>query len=561
ASAAAQPTAGAARLPAAEPAARAAQSPADEPSAGAAQPADALAVLARLFVLAEPVAQAELTAALGAELSAALEAGGLLRTAPGPGAEPTVNPHTDAPNTGFPNTDDPSTDAPTTGAPHTGAPAHLGEQKDTDPAHTSAAPGVRTAGEGRLLASTLELRPLDIPVGVPRGFRPGDGTVFLLSDHGTLNSPDPVAGDFVLGLGGAGRTLAAITPRARTGVAADLGCGCGIQALLLARHCGHVIATDVSERALALTGLNAELNGAANIETRLGSLFDPIEEAVDLLVSNPPFVITPQGATAALSYRDGGMSGDALVRALVAGAPEVLGPDGHACFLLNWEVGSSELGGVRSTPEVWAADPHTSAMVIERERVDPARYAETWIRDGGVARASARWEADTAAWLDDFAARGVTAIAFGWMRLHRVDAAPPARNHTVAGGTGDNPAGLAAHLDTRLALLEWLAGASDAEVAAASFVRAGDVVEVRRFVPGEEAPAHLALEQGAGLAQSFAADAALAGFLGVADGTLTLDATAQALAELLGADPAALRAQLIAQVRELVPAGFAYPQA
>ena len=87
----------------------------------------------------------------------------------------------------------------------------------------------------------------------------------------------------------------ALTPREPVTTAADIGTGCGVQALLLARHAERVIATDISARALHLTALGAALAGATNIDLRQGSLLEPLTEDVDLLVSNPPFVITPQG--------------------------------------------------------------------------------------------------------------------------------------------------------------------------------------------------------------------------------------------------------------------------
>ncbi|MBR7504227.1 methyltransferase, partial [Mycobacterium tuberculosis] len=80
------------------------------------------------------------------------------------------------------------------------------------------------------------------------------------------------------------------------------------------RHAERVIATDISARALHLTALGAALAGATNIDLRQGSLLEPLPEDVDLLVSNPPFVITPRTAAEAVvpdfEYRDGGMSGD-----------------------------------------------------------------------------------------------------------------------------------------------------------------------------------------------------------------------------------------------------------
>lgn len=553
------------------------------------------AVLAGLFVLRVPQPVTAVRAALGEELCDALTESGLLvqiaGTAPALGAGlPLVR-------------------AAAPGAAGAGAAARSDSSSvpaaQDDPAPSAARPA---ASPPRLM-SRLALTPYAVPTGVPRGQCPGDETVWLFSDHGTLTRSEPVSDDFVLGLGGAGRTLAEITPRHRVHSALDLGTGCGIQAILLARHADRVVATDFSIRALHLAALTAQLNGVEeSIEFRLGSLFDPVPESFDLIVSNPPFVITPQGRDGQLEYRDGGMEGDGIMRTLLAQTPGHLRPDGHAVFLGNWEYGPDTVD-----PTGRVGDAQTSIMVIERERLDPVAYAETWIRDGGVARATQRWAADTEAWLADFASRSVDRIGFGWVRMHRLPGeaselgatAPGAGAEAGAGadsGTGPaagsrpgsatgseagtagnddgnpgsdaavrhfeeldqplgaNAAGIAAHLDTRLAMLEWLAAADDAELAETAFVRSGDVTEHRHFMPGQEAPTMITIEQGTGFARTFSSDAALSGFLGVADGSLTLGAVAAALSGLLEVEESALRAQLIAQVRTLVPAGVVYPQ-
>ncbi|MGO3067082.1 MAG: hypothetical protein ACTIIT_13735, partial [Brevibacterium linens] len=72
-------------------------------------------------------------------------------------------------------------------------------------------------------------------------------------------------------------------------------------------------------------------------------------------------------------------------------------------------------------------------------------------------------------------------------------------------------------------------------------------------------PNSITLEQGIGFGQVFDLDTALAGFVSVADGTLTVRQTAGALAQLLEVDPTALEDQLVAQVRALCAAGALLP--
>ena len=74
-------------------------------------------------------------------------------------------------------------------------------------------------------------------------------------------------------------------------------------------------------RALELAALTAALNGA-DVDLREGSLYEPVAgERFDLIVSNPPFVMSPPRAEAdTLAYREANFEADALVETLVRGA-------------------------------------------------------------------------------------------------------------------------------------------------------------------------------------------------------------------------------------------------
>jgi len=118
-------------------------------------------------------------------------------------------------------------------------------------------------------------------------------------------------------------------------------------------------------------------------------------------------------------YRDGGRAGDAIVRELITGVGSVLAPGGVAQLLGNWEVRSGADWHERIG--AWIDEAGLDGWVIQRELQDPAEYAETWIRDGGSTpdRDRAAWDAQYAAWLDDFASRDVVAIGFGIVTLRR----------------------------------------------------------------------------------------------------------------------------------------------
>jgi methylase of polypeptide subunit release factors len=193
-----------------------------------------------------------------------------------------------------------------------------------------------------------------------------------------------VAFDHVAGISNATRTLAALTMRRPARRALDLGTGCGSQALLASRHAAHVVATDVTERALRAARLNLELNEVTNVELRQGSLFEPVEgERFDLIVSNPPFVVSPD--TDAV-FRDAGLEGDEISRLVARGAAEHLEPGGFASMLICWAHGAED--DWRDRVRGWLAGAGCDAWLVRYVTEDPLEYALKW---AGEAGAAGRW--------------------------------------------------------------------------------------------------------------------------------------------------------------------------
>jgi SAM-dependent methyltransferase len=393
------------------------------------------------------------------------------------------------------------------------------------------------------------------------------GTVhwWLASDVGELASGRPLAPDHVLGVGGASTTLARITVRDRVARALDIGTGCGIQALHAARHADGVVATDVSARALAFARLNAAL-ADVDVDLRRGSLLEPVTgETFDLVVSNPPFVVTPRrpGGLPRYTYRDGGRAGDALVQELVEGVGAVLAPGGVAQLLGSWEHRRGE--GWRERVTGWLAASGLDGWVIQREASDPAEYAETWLRDGGLTadRDPRAWREAYEAWLDDFEARGVEAVGFGYVVLRRPASGTPASGRMALRrvedqrGRVDEPLG--SHFSAALRAHDLLARTDDTALLTARLVVAEDVTEERYLRPGDADPQVVQLRQGGGLGRVVPVSAALAGIVGACDGELPLGRLVGAVAELLALPGNDLVQSLLPAVRELLRDGFLRP--
>lgn len=382
---------------------------------------------------------------------------------------------------------------------------------------------------------------------------------WLASDFGEAVLRGPLPTDHVLGVGGASATLASWTPRPTVDRALDLGTGCGVQALHLTGHAGQVVATDISARALGFARFNAGLNGVG-LDLRRGSLLEPVAgEVFDLVVSNPPFVITPRDpAVPRYEYRDGGQAGDAVIAGLVRGLPAHLRPGGTAQLLANWEVPAGETW--RDRVSSWLDGTGLDAWVVQREEQDPAEYAETWARDGGHRPGTDEFDRLYAAWLADFAARGVERIGFGVVTLHRpATSRDPWRDLVEATGPVAHPMGPAVLAGIRAR--GWLADHDDDALLDTRWVVATDVTEERFGRPGAVDPQVIRLRQGGGLGRTVRVDTVGAGLVGACDGELTARQALAGIAVLTDRAVGEVTQGALPLLRDLVADGFLRPAA
>ncbi|TKV26507.1 methyltransferase [Arthrobacter sp. NamB2] len=466
-------------------------------------------------------------------------------TAPAPAAEPVAAP--------APATEPVAATAP---AP---APAPAAGPKTTPAAEAS---GSATAP---LWRAAVELRPYGSDVG---------GNLWVASDLGAEQRPGPLRHDHVLGIGGASLTLAQTVMRTPVGRALDLGTGCGIQVFHLLPHADHVTATDISDRALAFTRFNLLLNAPAlgidpsrlddRVSLRLGSLLEPVAgEEFDLVVSNPPFVITPRSGTRdeAYTYRDGGLAGDAIVETLIRELPTVLAPGAAAQLLGNWEITEGTPWDRRLRSFV---PPGVDAWIIQREQLSPVQYAETWLRDAAENRDRAAYLDSFTAYLEDFASRDVEGVGFGSVWLRRPAASRDLVRMTFEEITHDIEQPVGPHLAAAVERSDWLAAhteqaASGVGIAEEFLLVADDVTEERHQRPGAEHPGVILLRQGAGLRRTTLLSTELAGFVSACDGDLTAGQIAGALAMLLQRPDAAFTSELLVDVEQLIREGFLIP--
>jgi hypothetical protein len=215
--------------------------------------------------------------------------------------------------------------------------------------------------------------------------------LLLASDRLSTNPTDDPP-DYVSTYSPTARLCDLLTPRPHVERALDVGTGNGVQALLVAGHSEHVVATDVNPRALAFTELNAALSGLDNVECRRGSLFEPVDgEQFGLITCNAPFVVSPERRW---TYRDGSHDGDELSARIVRESVAHLAPNGFATLMVSW------LGRSEDEPDEhvvsWIAGSGCDSWILPIDEASPLEHAERWnahlAGDGGAyGEALDRW--------------------------------------------------------------------------------------------------------------------------------------------------------------------------
>ena len=447
-------------------------------------------------------------------------------------------------------------------------------------ARREAVPALRATGSGDALDTLVRLWPLQraVPVAAAESALPG--LVPELCDSGLLRRVGdevsavveiaPVAGeeggwwvvsdltptldgaarqmlsDHVLGASSAAHSLAQLTWRRPVARALDLGTGSGMQAMPLSRHCDHVVATDVNPRALVLAGLTSRLNGV-ELDLRRGDLYEPVaDEVFDLVVSNPPFVISA-GARDRLTYRDSGLPGDELVARVVRGAEQRLAPDGTAHVLANWMHRDGEDWRERVGSWLGGCD----AWVVQRELVDPAQYVELWLRDAGL-QGGPEYVARYDAWMAWFEDQRVTGVGMGWVVLRRAGREVPDVRLEEWPYEVEQPLG--PEVGRWAERCDRLSGMDDEQLLATRWRRRADVLQETAGEPGAEDPESIVLRQQQGMRRARLVDTAEAALVGACDGDLTAGRLLEAIGQVLGVPPDP--ATSAATMRDLVRDGY-----
>lgn len=162
----------------------------------------------------------------------------------------------------------------------------------------------------------------------------------------------------------------------------DIGTGTGALAVSAARSGARVTAIDISRRAVLCARINAVL-ARRRITVRRGDLGIAAGGSYDMVLSNPPYVPSEDGATVGRGMArawNAGADGRAVVDRVCAAAPLLLRPRGVLLVV------HSGLCGVQATVDLLRRRG-LSAQVTDRELIPfgpVLRSRLPWLREQGL---------------------------------------------------------------------------------------------------------------------------------------------------------------------------------
>lgn len=372
----------------------------------------------------------------------------------------------------------------------------------------------------------------------------------LLIAHDRRDAHRSGAAAFVPGPAPATRRFADLAIRRPGATVLDLGCGQGLLALLAAELGGRAVATDLNPRAVAFVAFNAALNRLDNVTCLQGDLFAPVAgQRFDLVLSNPPFVISPASA---FLYRDG----PGICERIAREAPACLASGGVLQMAANWPC----LRGHDWKADLlaWCGDAGCDVWVLQSDRLDPVTYATIWLRQAHDVLSELGPDLDE--WLAFYDRAGIEAIGAGVITMRRRGERDPGPPYwfeirdmpPLHGPGGDTIARVLAARDVLARLDD--STLLDAFVALAPEARS--VATRRPAATGwEQSTSELRLTRGLALALRLdPAGTAIAGFL---DGTRPARAAVETFAAAVGVPAAAVMPGVPALLRRLIETGLA----
>ena len=361
--------------------------------------------------------------------------------------------------------------------------------------------------------------------------------------------------DWVMGIGNSTMMLVNLAIRQKVGNMLDLCSGCGCHALLAAEHSDRIVAVDRNPRATGYCSFNTQLNLIENVDSLTGNLFEPVVgQRFGLIVSNPPFVISPSSK---FIYRDGGLRGDEFCRRLLREAPEYLEEGGYLFMLFNFAHYKGQNWKER-LPQ-WFEGIGCDVWVLYTKTRDISDYAATWIKTTEGIDVD-RFTNAYKQWIDYYEQETIEAISDCTLIMRRNSSGP---NWFSITDSPENITGAAGEDIIRTFLVRDFLESVSNETLLNAKLKVAESVGMRQEFQATNGgwngePAELYREKG--LTYKCKVDMYVAGFVARCNGKRTVRELLKELAEVIESDFDTLVSKSMAFIRQLIEQGFLYSE-
>ena len=221
-------------------------------------------------------------------------------------------------------------------------------------------------------------------------------------------------GDIVMGAGLSSTVLMHGTIRNPFARTLDLCAGSGVQSLAAAPHSQSVLALEKNTHAIEMGRLAAVLNGVDTIEFRKSDFFSAAEgERFDLIVANPPYVISPESE---FQFRDSGLGADRVAEHLVRSSQRFLNEGGYFQLVCDWANYAGRDWQHRLAG--WAKASGCDMLVLRGRGMTAREYPGIWLAEM-YSQQPAVYLEKSRRWLAYYREQGIESMNFGLITLRK----------------------------------------------------------------------------------------------------------------------------------------------
>ena len=364
------------------------------------------------------------------------------------------------------------------------------------------------------------------------------------------------ANDRVMGIGAGTKTMATTMVPQHGGRVIDLGTGCGLLALIAARTANQVLAVDLNPRGLAFAELNAALNDARNVTTRIVDMYGldaDLHGQFDGVVCHPPHVISPESDQL---YCDASGVGDEFMKSVLTACSKLLRAGGVAQTLGN--LIDREHAPWRQRLADWLSETPCDAWALANPLEDPEAYARRWLSDRTLGDRSSVEDGTLRKWLAYYDQHEIAGVCSVLVTLRRraddrqpwvsIDPAPP----TISAGAGDH---VMRGIEARDLLAVKLEDKAFGQLCPDTPPELRQHIELRPTEDGWQQSSYKT-HLSTGLHYGLEHDQLVGALIRACDGETTVDGAVEMVASEVGRDPAELYAPAHTAIRHLLRLGL-----